>query len=106
MKIGQKYFPINLNDIAYFFAEDKSVFAVLHDGRKFIWDESLDKLEPQLDPEKMYRANRQFIISHKSVEVVHAWFKGKLKLLLKPPVPEELIVSAEKAQAFKSWMGS
>jgi two-component system LytT family response regulator len=106
MKIGQKYFPVSLNDIAYFFAEDKNVFAVSHDGRKFIWDESLDKLEPQLDPEKMYRANRQFIISHKSVEVVHAWFKGKLKLLLKPPVPEELIVSAEKAQAFKSWMGS
>jgi two-component system, LytTR family, response regulator LytT len=106
MKTGQKYFPVNLDEVAYFFAEDKNVFTVLHDGRKFIWDESLDKLEPQLDPKKMYRANRQFIISHRSVEVVHAWFKGKLKLMLKPTLAEEVIVSAEKAQLFKSWMGS
>jgi DNA-binding LytR/AlgR family response regulator len=106
MKTGQKFFPVSLEDIAYFFAEDKNVFAVLHDGRKFIWDESLDKLEPQLDPNKMYRANRQFIISHRSVEVVHAWFKGKLKLMLKPVSAEEVIVSAEKANLFKSWMGS
>ena len=106
MKLGQKLFPIGLNEIAYFFAEDKAVFAVLHDGRKFIWDESLDKLEPQLDPQKMYRANRQFIISHQSVEVVHVWFKGKLKLSLKPSSADEVIVSAEKAGAFKGWMGS
>ena len=106
MKTGQKYFPVGLEDIAYFFAEDKNVFTVLHDGRRFIWDESLDKLEPQLDPKKMYRANRQFIISHRSVEVVHAWFKGKLKLMLKPASAEEVIVSAEKANLFKAWMGS
>lgn len=106
MKTGQKFIPVNLEDIAYFFAEDKNVFTILHDGRKFIWDESLDKLEPQLDPKKMYRANRQFIISHRSVEVVHAWFKGKLKLMLKPASAEEVIVSAEKANVFKTWMGS
>jgi two-component system LytT family response regulator len=36
---------------------------------------------------------------------MHTFFNGKLKIDLKPAIDEEVLVSRERAQAFKDWMG-
>ena len=105
VRSGQRLMPVSSDAIAYFFTEDKLVFLRTCDNRKFVLDYTLDELEHQLDPRRFFRANRQFILNSYSIEEVHTWFNGKLKVNVRPKTEEEVIVSREKAGDFKAWMG-
>jgi len=63
-----------------------------------------EELEKQLDPQSFFRANRQFIIHIDAVKKVSNHFNGKLKLELQQHPDTEILVSREKAPAFKAWM--
>ena len=58
-----------------------------------------------LDPRRFYCANWQFTVSHKAVQKVHLYFTSKLKVDLLPATDEEVIISREKAMAFRRWLG-
>jgi DNA-binding LytR/AlgR family response regulator len=51
-----------------------------------------------------YRANRQCIVSIQGIEEMQSHSRSRLKILLKPRAPHEVIVSTEKAPAFKDWL--
>ena len=101
---GQKLKSIPIGDIAYFFAEQKLVFLTDNNGRQHIVDNSLDKLEPQLDPANFFRINRQFIISFQSIRNMISYSKSRVKVELEPPSEKETIVSVERSSDFKSWL--
>lgn len=52
-----------------------------------------------------FRLNRQCIAHVKAINVVYQHFHGKLKVVLEPMAPAEVMVSREKARPFKEWMG-
>jgi two-component system LytT family response regulator len=105
VKQGQKYIPLDVQDIAYFYTEDKVSFIKTYSDQRYVVDHSLDELEQLLDPVYFFRANRQFIVSPKSLDGIHNHFNGKLKINLKPLVSEEVYVSRERAADFRAWLG-
>ena len=105
IKSGDRLFPVEICDIAYFFTKDKANFIKTHDSREFIVDNTLDELEKSVNPKKFFRINRQFLVEHKSVLKIHLWFNSKLKVELEPKPGEEVIVSREKAAEFRQWLG-
>jgi two-component system LytT family response regulator len=105
IKQGQRYFIVNVEDIAYFYTKGKAVFLKCWDNKEYIVDYTLDDLEKTMNPKNFFRANRQFLIELKAVDRVHMWFNSKLKVEVKPHSTEELIVSREKAGDFKQWLG-
>ncbi|MEA4917551.1 LytTR family DNA-binding domain-containing protein [Proteiniphilum sp.] len=58
---------ISSDDITYVYSQNKKVEIVCFSKREFTMDNSLDDFLAQLDPERFFRANRQFIISHKAI---------------------------------------
>jgi two-component system LytT family response regulator len=105
VKQGQRLIPLDIQEIAYFYTEDKISFIKTFTDQRFVVDHSLDDLEQLLDPAFFFRANRQFIVSPKSLEAIHNHFNGKLKVMIKPAITEELFVSRERAADFKKWLG-
>jgi two-component system, LytTR family, response regulator LytT len=105
VKTGQRYRTIEISDITFFEAEDKTVFLHCSDGQKYIVNHSLDELEYLLHPKQFFRANRQFIIALKSVQSMHAGYNGKLNVLLGTAPKQEVVVSRERAGALKEWLG-
>lgn len=104
IKVGDKFFSITTDQIAYFYTEDKGVFMQTHDKHHYALDNSLDELEKVLDPELFFRINRQYIVHVNAVNRLHAYFNGKMKVYLKPEVQEDVIVSRDKASALKQWL--
>ncbi|HKG69530.1 MAG TPA: LytTR family DNA-binding domain-containing protein, partial [Segetibacter sp.] len=100
-----KFLPIDVNDIAYFFTKNSINYIQTKDNKKFLVDYTLDEIESSLQPKTFFRANRQIILSVSSVITVHAWFNGKLKVDVKPATDEGVVVSREKANEFKLWLG-
>lgn len=104
---GSSLIIIDIDAIAYFFTEDKLVFIITHDNKKYSINSTLDKVEKELEPKMFYRVNRQYFVSVKSIKEIYNYFNYKLKLELNPkPASEEIIISKSKCADFKSWIST
>lgn len=104
VKRGDKFIPIAIAEIAYFSFKDKLSFLNTFDGNKYMLEHTLDELEKIVNPNTYFRLNRQYIMAFSCIKVVHNYFNGRLKVYVEPDVNEGIIVSKERAQAFKSWL--
>jgi two-component system LytT family response regulator len=102
---GQRLISVSLDEIAYFYSEDRVTFLKTHDGRYFPLDYPLEDVEQQIDTKHFFRASRQFLLHRRSIQNVFVHLNGKLKLVLKPAADEELYVSRDRAPEFKKWLG-
>jgi DNA-binding LytR/AlgR family response regulator len=108
IQYGERIKKIETEEIAYFYALEKSVFLKTFDGHSYPLDQSLDKLELVVDPEKFFRINRKFVVNINSITGMVAYSRGRVKLELvpQPEVEGPVVVSIERASDFKVWMDS
>lgn len=104
VKVGQKIVAVPVEKIAYFYSQNKLTYIVTNEGKKLPIDQTLEILENQLDPKVFFRANRQFMVGFDSIAEIHPYFKGRLKIELKPASEIDIVISAEKTPEFKSWL--
>ena len=95
---------IPVNQIAYFFSEERFIFFRTFDGQKFLLEYRMDQLEKILSPDMFFRINRSFIISLSTVKEIHSFFGNRLKLFLTPAADKEVIVSRKRVSEFKEWL--
>jgi hypothetical protein len=95
-------FPVS--EIAYFYLTEKGTLLRAHDGSSFIFWESLDKLEKQLDPDHFYRARRPCIINREAVKSWRKQADRKVSLTVLPQPHQPVFVSKEKAADFIAWV--
>lgn len=101
---GDSLIPLHCSEIAYFASEDGTTQLITHEGKKYFVTETLDTLENELDPRLFCRANRQFILSMQSIHKIHNYGQQKLKVVIKPDTPEDIVISKLKATQFKKWL--
>jgi two-component system response regulator LytT len=101
---GDAMVPVKVSEIACFYAEDKEVFLLTNDNKRFIVTYTIEELSAKLDPKRFFRVNRQFIISADDIRKVHNYFNFKLKVELNTDPKLEIIVSRSRTSAFKAWM--
>ncbi|WP_031526553.1 LytR/AlgR family response regulator transcription factor [Dyadobacter crusticola] len=106
VKNGEQLIPLSQELVAYFYTANEMSCLVAGDGRQYLVDYKLEELESLLDPADFFRVNRQFIARINAINKIHTYFNGKLKVELRPQTAQEVIVSREKAPAFKAWLES
>ncbi|MES2374458.1 MAG: LytTR family DNA-binding domain-containing protein [Bacteroidota bacterium] len=106
VKKGIEFQSILLEEVAYFFTEQKITFLITKDGKKFLVDKNLKELEEELDGHIFYRANRKFIININYVKSYKSYDKIKILVELTVPVSEDIIVSQESAIDFRKWISA
>ncbi len=104
VKNGEQLIPIGQEQVAYFYTANELACLVGRDGRQYLVDYTLEELEAAVDPLQFFRLNRQFIVQVSAIQKIHAYFNGKLKVELRPETSREVLVSREKAPAFKAWL--
>lgn len=104
VKSGQKILSLPVQDVAYFYSDERLVLLMTRDQQKLPVDYTLDELTELLDPKDFFRVSRQFIVKLPAIAAMHAYSNSRIKLSLHPAEPKEVIVSGEKAGAFKKWL--
>ncbi|UZR95034.1 LytR/AlgR family response regulator transcription factor [Chondrinema litorale] len=104
VKYGRKIKSVKAHEIAYFISEDKVVFIITFDNRKYAVNHSLEQLEEMMDPGIFFRINRQYLIHIDATQNIFPYFKGRLKIELTPTTNDEIVVSSHKAPLFKEWL--
>lgn len=101
--VKDKLIPVSADDIAFIYSQNKKAVITCFNRREYTMDTSLDDFLKQLNPDLFFRANRQFITSHRAVVDLSIWFDGKLAVNLSIPTPERIIVSRARSTDFKKW---
>lgn len=104
IKIGDSIRSLEVARIAYFYIQNRITYAVMDDGNRYPVEQSLEKLEQELDPERFFRINRQFIISYYAIRKMISYSKSRIKVILDPPAESDAISSSEKTPLFRQWL--
>ncbi|MBF8962677.1 LytTR family transcriptional regulator DNA-binding domain-containing protein [Pontibacter sp. FD36] len=105
VKTGNEELQLPYREIAYFYTEQKVVFAMTRVGRRLITQYTLAELEELLNPAFFFKISRQVIAHKQSIKSVRKDANYKLLVLLEAkgqPVKEETI-SRYKAAEFREW---
>lgn len=103
---AKAYFKLDVDDIAWFYTENRVTTAVTFKGDEHIIDLTIEKLEEQLNPELFFRTNRSTIVHINAIRKFENYFGGKLILRLIHPFDEPITISRLKAAEFKDWVGN
>ncbi len=104
IKLGDKISFVTIDEIAYFFSEDRVTFAVQHNGKRQIVDYNIETLETILDPLNFFKVTRGCIASIKSIDKVSKYFNSRLKVTLKPEYDREVLISRVNVPKFVAWL--
>ena len=106
IQIGDKFRKIESDEIAYFYAMEKSVFLKTPEGVSYPLDISLENLMSTIDPSRFFRINRKYIVNMSSIKNMFAWSRSRIKIILTPTPDDDndTIVSIDRAADFKLWM--
>jgi DNA-binding LytR/AlgR family response regulator len=107
VKIGEKIQSIPLEEVAYFFSAERTIFMQSKEiGKRYILDYTLDQIEEMLDPKMFFRLNRKYITTFESIDQVLSYSNSRLKVKLKSCDDNDILISREKVAKFKEWLDS
>ncbi len=105
---GEELVSINSDQIAYFMAENKSLFLCTQTGEIFLYDDTISNLEEKLDSRDFFKVNRKFIVHHNAIKSIIKYSQNRLKLELQPmpSIQDPVLISAKNIQSFKDWLNN
>jgi DNA-binding LytR/AlgR family response regulator len=103
-KIGDKIYILNDDQIVYFNAENKLLYAYLEET-KYLVNYRLDELQERLDPEKFFRIHRSTIVNLNYVQTIEAWFAGGYMMKVRDKNKTELNISRSAGKALRQKLG-
>ncbi|HEX9513354.1 MAG TPA: LytTR family DNA-binding domain-containing protein [Puia sp.] len=105
IKRGRQLHYLNTEATAYYYADGKLCYAIDFNGKQHLLEYNLSQLEELLAPNRFYRINRHLLVNIVSIQKIHTWLGGRLKLELLPPATADTTVSRERVSGFKDWLG-
>jgi DNA-binding LytR/AlgR family response regulator len=102
---GLENISLLLEDVALFFTENKIVYVIDKNGRKYLADKNLSEQEDELDRKMFFRVNRQYIVNINYIRSFKAYERVKLQVeLTVADVNCFIVVSQETAPLFRKWI--
>lgn len=104
IRYGSNLKAVPFDEIACFYVEERVVMVATIDKRHLAADQNLEQLEKMVDPAKFFRINRKVLVNIKAIKNMQTYSRSRVMLQLEPEVNTDLIVSTERASAFKKWL--
>ncbi|MEM8893589.1 MAG: LytTR family DNA-binding domain-containing protein, partial [Bacteroidota bacterium] len=105
VKVGEHIRSVPTTNIAVLYADGRIVYLITKEGAKYTVDYKMESLEQMLDPELFFRANRTFIVGIDAIQDVLVYSNSRLKISTSAELSEEIIVSRDRVNDFKTWFG-
>jgi two-component system, LytTR family, response regulator LytT len=104
IRFREKMYPVLVNDIAFIYLENETVFLFNFKGEKHPVFKTLDDIENAISPDQFYRINRQMLINRKAIKDIENYFNQRIVVHLTVATPEKALVSRLKVTPFLSWI--
>jgi two-component system LytT family response regulator len=105
VRIGTRQLILKADEVLWFGAEDKLVFAATATDRHYV-NFTLDQLERRLDPARFARVHRAAIVNLDHATALRPGFAGTWRLQLDDPARTEVPVSRARARQLRERLGA
>ena len=105
IRLGLRQLILKVEDVLWFGAEDKLVFAATADARHYV-NFTLDELEHRLDPARFFRVHRSAIAALDHAVSMRPAFAGTWRLRMDDPARTEVPVARARARQLRERLGS
>lgn len=95
---------LEIEQIAYVYMENTITYVKDINGKISTSNSSLEEIYSELDNDVFFRANRQFILSIKSIDKILKYGNSQLKIEVIPKSEIPIIISKNRAAEFKAWL--
>lgn len=102
---GLKLIPVEKDNIAFIYLENRVVYVVDFNGTKSTLNMSLEEIYDSLPKDQFFRISRQIILSSKSIQTIEKYGMVQLRAITVPVSDIPIIISKAKVSEFKSWIG-
>lgn len=103
-KIGTSIKMFSTDEVECFYSENKATYAFTKEGKNYLLDYTLDKIEESINPKYFFRINRGQIIQINAIKDISVYSNSRLKIILNKFSEEECVVSREKVNDFRNWL--
>ena len=104
LKVGAHLKSIPVEEILYFYSQDKATFIKTRDARAYVTDYTVEHIQSLVDPHQFFRIGRKYLVHINSIEDIVAYTNSRLLLKLTHLNERDAIVSREKVSEFKEWL--
>ena len=104
VRVGRQIIPVPTAEIAYFYVEGKNRVIVTDSGRRYAFDQKMDDILQELDPQVFFRISRNCTLSFHAIREIENVGGGRLRVHLVPDPGEEVLVSRLRVQDFMQWL--
>lgn len=104
VRYGEKIQSVPIEDIAFFYSEERVTFLQTHEGKKYVLESTLEQTEAQVNPANFFRLNRKYLCNLVSIEGIFSYSNSRLKVTLKNSTDPDILISREKVSDFKEWL--
>lgn len=105
IKMGQHLKMVNVDDAECFYSENKGTYIHTAENRSYLLENTLEQLENELDPKQFFRVSRKFIVHITAIKDIVVYTNSRLKIILPTYKEDEVIVSRERVNDFREWLG-
>lgn len=102
VKVGSNLKTIQIENIACFYSKNKGTY-LFNENREYPIEQTLGELETQLNPKDFFRISRNALVNLRHIDNITTHSGSRYQLFIKN-VEEELIVSRERVNDFKTWL--
>ncbi|WP_276484934.1 LytR/AlgR family response regulator transcription factor [Paraflavitalea pollutisoli] len=102
---GHQFISLPVADIRYFYSREKICFVKTADNKDYVVPHTITEIESMVSPVMFFRASRKYIITHAAISRILIWFNGKLKVEILAGQEEDIVISRERVNNFKLWLG-
>ncbi|WP_128546769.1 LytR/AlgR family response regulator transcription factor [Larkinella soli] len=104
VQFGKSVVPVPLQEVAFFTSVSETVFVRTFDNREYTYPHSLDRISRELPADDFFRANRTVIVHARAIRKFTVDDTRRVVLETNPAVREPVVVSKNRASAFKVWL--
>lgn len=104
VRLNDRIIPVKVEQIAYFYSEDKTNYMMTFDRQRYIMDSSLDIINEELDSKQFFRISRSCIVSVKAISSITKQMGGRLKISPTPTCDFDMTVSRSRVDDFLAWL--
>lgn len=104
VKIGEHLKAIQTKDVQLVYSKDKATYLFTTQGKRYLVDYSLDRIDQLLNNEVFFRVSRKYIVNINAIRDMIAFTNSRLEVVIDHFDDEQIIVARERVGDFKTWL--
>ncbi|MEQ8549337.1 MAG: LytTR family DNA-binding domain-containing protein [Cyclobacteriaceae bacterium] len=104
VRVGEHLKTIETVDVQLIYSMDKATYILTNQGRKYLIDYSVDKVDELLNKDKFFKVSRKFIVNLGAIKDIITFTNSRLEIVVDHFDEEQVIVARERVAPFKEWL--